>query len=285
MSRIYFHSPEATAAVRGSERAYMGSHIADLFNATLDIPRFFEKDATFFKLIPQGCYLQDSIESLDLSNWLRFIESLEIWIRSLASDHYFVAGSYKIDIFGLQLNTAYLAGSDPIKLMARLHAQCEIHCYIEGQNREWLAGIIERGLKSAIYRRNQGWESVIELLRNGFNTPVVTSYSVCDSFPNPSIANFEPQLNEYDDPEWDAWYELDSAEQWNQAMQGLKQKGWLELNPESWNDYYFSHGWDAFKLNELLTIPQDRWNQIVKTFSETKLPASEAWTVALQLDR
>lgn len=201
---------------------------------------------------------------------------------SIASDSYFVVGNYKVNLFGAQLNTAYLLGSDPVKLMARLHGQCELHCYVEAENRRWLAEIIKRGLKTGIYRLDQGWESVISLLENGCNSPAVTSYSVCDQFPNRFAANFNPPLDEDGEENWDAWYDLTLESQWDLSMQGMRNepRRSLELNPKTWETFYFSHGWDAFKLNQLLSVPQSKWNDIARSFSETQLPATEAWDLA-----
>lgn len=280
MSRVYFHSPEDEAIVRGSERAYMGICISDWFESTLAIPRFFEANSPIFNFIPKDSYLYRDLASLDPRDWLRFRESFRAWLGS-SGDRSFVIGNYKVDLFGAQLNTAYLMGSDAVKLMARLHGQCEVHCYVESQNREWLAQIIERGLATAIYRKDQGWEDAIALLRNGHNSPVVTSYNVCEQFPNAYIAGFEAPIDEEGEKNWDAWYDLKPEAQWELGMQGIKGKGGLELKPDNWNDFYFAHGWDAFKFNHLLSIPQERWNAVARAFSETQLPAAEAWALAI----
>ncbi len=267
MGKILFHSPESRVEVQSCERARMGAKIASWFYSSLDVPRFPKSDNPFFDLIPKGCYLANQLQDV-VGSWLNFECSLKVWLA--VGEAYFEIGGYKVDVFGMQLNTAYLMGSDAVKLMTRLHGQCELHCYVEGQNREWLAGIIEKGLKTSVYSQGQGWESVIGLLRNGSKSTVVTSFSVCDEFPNPVIANFQPCTNEFGERDWDAWYSLQPHVRWEKGLEGLRRsKAWLELSPETWDSFYFSHGWDAFKLNQLLAIPRSDWEKLIELNSST----------------
>jgi hypothetical protein len=94
-------------------------------------------------------------------------------------------GSIMCDVFDLVLNTAEILGSDAVRFLARMHGQCEIHAWIESCDREWAAGIIEDGLENRVMRPDMGWDAVTALLRDGRDTPVVMSYSVCDEFPSP----------------------------------------------------------------------------------------------------
>jgi hypothetical protein len=178
-------------------------------------------------------------------------------------------------------------GNDAIKFAARIHGQCELHCWVKGENRNWLAGVIEAGLSSGIYRQQQGWEDVQALLKEDDSTSVVLSYSVCDSFPNSAIAGFVPTKDEDGDDSWDAWHNLDFSVQWQQACEGLERSGGgLELSPANWNTFYFAHGWDAFKLNQLFEWaaseteidPFIAASNIVKFYQPTNFQAaSQAW--------
>lgn len=54
------------------------------------------------------------------------------------------SGFNKVTIFGqplwhLYLNTAMALGGDAIRLATRIHAQCELHCYMEEEDRRWIA--------------------------------------------------------------------------------------------------------------------------------------------------
>lgn len=267
MSRIYFHTPEARAEIYGSERAYMSRLIRQLFQACLNIPSYPKPIDRFFNLIPDDSYLKNHWEMIE-RDWLKFEYYLGLWMSSLTSEVHFSAGGERIKVWPAQLDTAILVGTDPIKLAARLDGQCEIHCYCEAENREWLAQIIESGLNASIYRREQGWESVIELLRNGCNSPVVTSYSICDAFPGCTIDDIEE------------WESLTDEEQWELSMEELRRDPFMELTPTNWDKYYFS-GWDAFKINQLLEKPVDQWGRIARRFREIQLPAIEAWQQAI----
>ena len=155
---------------------------------------------------------------------------------------YVYLGEEKIQIFELQLNTALSMGANFVQLAARLHGQCEVHAYVEGKNRKWLAGIIKKGLASKFYRDGKGWESVIKLLESGETNPVVTSYSGCRSFPNGKVAG-------YADNNSKAFHLLPREQQWVLALKALRQPhNGLELKPEDWDDNHFSKGTDANKL-------------------------------------
>lgn len=165
---------------------------------------------------------------------------------SVSSDAKFDLDGQEIRAWICALNTMIANGSDPMILGARLHGQCEVHCYVEGRNRAWLAEIIDRGLAAGIYREPlgyDGWEKVAELLRAKDDEPVVTSYSVCDSFPSRGVAEnarlWEP---EPDDEDGDSWYDLPEAEQWSLCLQALREDAeWMSLSPDKWRwpDFYF----------------------------------------------
>ena len=51
---------------------------------------------------------------------------------------------------GLVVNTALAAGGNPVRLAARIIAQVDDHCWVEGPDRAWLAGIITKGLETGM---------------------------------------------------------------------------------------------------------------------------------------
>lgn len=179
----------------------------------------------------------------------RFASSLSVSLRVGMDSRILVVDGEAVNVFSASLNTAVVMGSDPIILSARLHGQCEIHTYVEGANRAWLAGIIERGRASGIFRSDSGWESVIEHFRERADEPVVTSYSVCEQFPNAGASGWKPdKVNEEGDGDWDAYYDLPSEEQWRMGMEGLRAKLYMEMTPEHWQSYYFNDGQTGFSL-------------------------------------
>lgn len=234
MSSIYFHSITGTAKVSGSERAHFG-----IACSNLTIAMFGDsiEDAPSRPSILRGLFEPT-----------HYVLSARDFEHS-AKTHFHVGEDLylngdKIEMFSVHLNTAYRMGSDPVKLAARLHGQCELHCYVEGHNRKWLAEIIRHGRAIGFYRDGMGWESVIELLLDSNKTPVVTSYSVCDGFPNPRIAGYTSETDQ------EKYYRLSLRTQWLKAMIGLRESdlGGLELSPGVWQDYYFNHGWDANRI-------------------------------------
>jgi hypothetical protein len=156
------------------------------------------------------------------------------------------------------LNTALAVGSDPIKLAAKIHGYCEIHGFVEGEHREWFAGVIDEGLAVGVYRRglnyessdgttkwtSQGWEDVLALLRSR-DEPVVMSYSVTDTFPNSYVAEWERPS---DDPDGESWYDLPESKQWSLALAGIRKKPWLSISPETLGGYFFGLPITAYDL-------------------------------------
>lgn len=245
MSRIYFHSPTNDSEVRGSERAYAAGLINDMFISALGVSDhdFPESPHVLRNIIAPTHYCLRAEGSM-------FARQLEtaLHVHSSMGGPTLVMDGQPVDTFLAALNTALVMGSDAIKLGARLHGQCEIHAFVEGANRTWLADIIERGRKTGVFRAESGWESVITHLRERDDEPVVTSYSVCESFPNPQAANWKPtNVDEDGEADWDAWYDLPEKTQWHMAMSGIR-KSLLEIRPEDWDTFYFGNGVTGFDL-------------------------------------
>lgn len=258
MSRIYFHSVDGDTEVHGSERAHFGGFCSDVTWTVISpfADESFGSRSILRNVFPPNHY---ALKSDD------FLDSARLFFR--VSEEMITLGDKNVDLFSLTLNTALWLGSDPVKLGARLHGQCEIHAYVNGSNRDWLASIIAEGRRSLFFRDDVGWESVIELLESADDSPVVTSYSVCSPFPNMEIADFKPpelidgktsDLSGDTEPNWDAWYNLSDREQWDMGIQGLRESDinrLLELRPETWKNYYFGDGMNAMQLvNTLLKL-------------------------------
>lgn len=232
MSAIYFHSLEEDVTVRGSERAHFGCLISDFtFAVFTRYTEEYSNPSPLRKILPESCYLHSSKD---------FKKDFRTWIG--VSDQLIGTGDMTTNLFVMQLNTVLALGSNSMKLAARLHGQCEIHAWVEGKNRAWLASIIEQGVKTKLYRDNQGWEKVIEFLKSRDDSPVVTSYSVCEQFPNRSIAGYKSEK----------YYDLPEDKKWAKAMSGLrKSKAGLEMRPDEWESFYFGNNVTAMDLIEI----------------------------------
>lgn len=254
MSRIYFHSPSGEAELWGGERAWLGGLCSDVTSGILDVRRHEDARDAVRELVRPGFlppYPEHGAPNYfeDFSRWC---SSAELAIRA-GDDGLLNYRGTTLDGFSLTLNTACQLGGHPLKLAARIHGQCEIHCYCEGIDRAWLAGIIDEGLDSGTLRHlsrywpdlaGKEWEDIARFLRDRDDEPVVLSYSVCDSFPNEYTAHWEaPDDNE------DAWYDLPFAERWDLSMRGLRESGGgLRLDPADWGTFHFGHGLSAFDL-------------------------------------
>ena len=163
MSIVYFHTSDGEAELAGAERHHCAS-LAESLGAGL------------------LCY---HAEALGLSRAYREPGMFRV---AVGEQKLKVAGE-EIDGWPVLLNTAMVLGSDVLAFMTRLHAQCEIHGWVAGEDRAWLAALITTGLDTGVLRRtvreySNGWEDVIALLRARDDGPVGMSYSVCSQFPH-----------------------------------------------------------------------------------------------------
>jgi hypothetical protein len=177
----------------------------------------------------------------------------------VGGDEFYLAmpNGAKVRPFSLALNTAYRMGGDAIKLLVRMHGQCELFCWVDGPNRAWLAAIIDRGLTDNILMHDVNWEGVAALLRTDDTSACVMSYSVCESFPDPltgKLGGYVGVDDEDGDEDLEYWYSLPYEDCWDYAMAGLRaQPRGLELRPNNWIDFVFSNGvsaWDIYAARQ-----------------------------------
>lgn len=233
MSRVYFHSQDGFSELRGSERAHFSGFCHAMLMAAIGPIFDWEKEPHWTRrLFPDGHY----IRTTSSTGYERTISTaLAVGYDNLAVSNGFI----------LALNTALSVGTDAVKLGARIHGQCEVHCWVDGKNRQWLAEIAESGLVSGFYRPDQNWQAVIDHLKSNSENPVVLSYSVCEQFPNSGVAGWT------DDNAGDDWYRLPDEQKWELAFTALKAKDeGLELSPEQWEwpDYFFGEKVTGFDL-------------------------------------
>lgn len=304
MSRIYFHSPSGTAELSGAERAWLDHLTSGPSEVAweLDTSSGFERASEILAMVPEVPEGESGANYLH--RYLREAQTQEIRNKSIyhdwrpgnplppGTDHKparrlvsALKTAMRVDgvemhVFGVQLhsrnvdlNTALVAGSDPVALAAKIHGWCESHAWVEGAGRAWLADIIDHGLDTGLYRRDMGWErprlcddgpGVVPLLRSRSDEPVVMSYSVCDDFPNASTGDWMPPWPEGVSKDWDAlsaeqqqaregrgeaWYELSSERQWEISMAGLRDDlPWARLSPETLREVTFGHPVTVYDL-------------------------------------
>lgn len=277
MSRIYFHTPGKTVEVLGPERAHAGLMTDRVGHGAMDV---FHNLDRLRELLNPAHDLAQHRTSGEMITWSFWFEQSTGWDRGTPL---LVYAGRPLSSGDLVANTALAVGSDPMRLLTRLHGQCELHGYVEGPNRAWLADIIQAGLDSGVLRktlngRDLGWAGVITLLRDRDDEPVVTSYSVTDWFPNKDVADWRPpegtdlapawaaeepeewaalteeeQAEYRDDSEADLWSDLPADQRWRLAVDGLRRSNrtmLLEFKPDDWATFRFGHGLTAFDLYE-----------------------------------
>lgn len=224
MSRLYWHTKERTAELHGSEYHHLRSVAYGPAEAAwgLNRPGGFDRASEIMTLVAPGSDdhgLRKAWEEAQAANRRqdyeparRFVGWLETALR---------VGSLDLDVAGVRLrtgnleaNTALVAGSDVIRIAAKVGYWAGDHCWAEGPDRKWLADIIDEGLRTGIYRRglwyvdrpcdgqpadqpdrtwsDQGWDEVLTLLRESDSGPVILSYSVDERFPNRTVADWTP---------------------------------------------------------------------------------------------
>lgn len=260
MSRVYFHFEEGpTLELMGMERHYLGGLVEQTVLGAIgftvrgyDLDRMVKEH--FGPLIPPEWWHsgRDSREGQVAQDFALYLNG--------HSESFLTWKGKPIRSFALRLNTAIVAGSDPIKLAAKLHGTCEIHAIVEGKDRAWLADVIEEGLDSRIFRRSypaakspvaelmvlmkqkvdnpedlkvvehsMGWTEIIEQLRANDQGTVVTSYSVTDGFPQmphdwaPDGDPLEDENEEFVRRE-EAWLDLSEEEQFRLSLAAIRER-------------------------------------------------------------
>jgi hypothetical protein len=147
-------------------------------------------------------------------------------------------------------NACLRFGPDSLRLAARLAAQAEIFCWVDGPNRSWLARLVGEGLAAGYFRPMVGWERVEALLYESTASPVFVSTSVTGRMPCTHLL-LSAGLVVGEELE-----ELPLAEQWAACLSFLRQESALEdaaavseelsapfsreMRPENWSAYFYS---------------------------------------------
>lgn len=231
MSTVYFRQADGQVAeLRGTERHWAAWTIEKMCKAAMPaISTYRTQDEH-----PIGRLLADKV------NWPQWKLS-DLLVHMVAREPKILTPMGEISGFALLNNTALLLGSDALKVLVHLHAACEVYTWIAGKNRKWFAGMLRRGRAENILRSRQGWEGVIEFLEQTDASPVVLSYSVCDSFPSAYAAGLSLEEGERQD-----WNEKSFSERWDICMARLVAAELadvdgchLEMKPENWDRFWF----------------------------------------------
>lgn len=248
MSRIYFADSIGEAELRGSERAYMGITIDDIW-AALIVPHWdtSENPHALRRIVPSAPAVD---RALGRARQYGDFDDPSFWKpHSMRGAQFVLPDGPQVSFFEAALNTAMLFGP-VMTVFAMLHGGCEIHAYVEGPDRAWLADIIDQGRATDMMRPDMGWEDVRTLLRARDDQPVVTSFSVTESFPGMHAAGWK-----WDERNETRWRNLTDEQRWEKSIDGLRKPGvdWgVKMGPESsWFGIGTTKPWHAFNLTAL----------------------------------
>jgi hypothetical protein len=263
VSRVYFTSPSGTAELLGRERAHGNVLTLNFALAALGSDSFRFRDLMEPALSPLA---RSQLAIVKAEFWATSFRAWW-WAHSEDRDHWIAAGGHRLTPWDLTLNTAVVVGSPAVELLARVHATCEIHGYVEGEHRAWLADVIDVGREDHVLRSGMGWEAVVGLLRARDDEPVVMSYSGTNGFPDRELAveqgTWTPPSANHDEDGYDdaveSWGALPASEQWDLSMAALHRfnaAGPVELHPDVWGVSGFGDpAWSVFDLLDALEQP------------------------------
>lgn len=249
MSGIDFTTRDGSASVRGAERPYGAALAARLTAAILELDgqRTQERNR---RILPDIFFRQAAFNDQSAGCTTSLTDAFTYWAPM--SGMMYEDGSADIRIGdkterpdGFVINTAVVAGSDPIALLTRIHAYSEEGLLVTGPDRSWLAGIIDAGLQAHILRDKSGWEGAAELLRSDSRSPalITTSQGVSLSWLQGAAAGFYAD-GQTDQERWaaeKAFDALSGAEQWDRSISALLEERrpdaswWLMLDPETFH--------------------------------------------------
>ncbi|MFD0856802.1 hypothetical protein ACFQ07_31510, partial [Actinomadura adrarensis] len=150
MSRVYFHSPSGTAELLGAERAHAGIVFR---NVALGALGAFHHRERLLELVNPNHDMARHRTDGEMVTWAHWLGTALFTDRGGTATPLLVHRGAPVNGALLLANTAIAAGSDAVRVLTRLDQQCEIHGYVEGPNRAWLADIIDQGLDAGIMRR------------------------------------------------------------------------------------------------------------------------------------
>lgn len=240
MSYIAFHTAEATGYVSGSERAHLDYCIVQDTAAAHRRRAFGEDLPERPSLLRRAVnWSAGALASDRFDRWAD--TSIAVSFGHLRA--VLPSGTTSENVFDINLNTVIAHGTPAEQLAARISGQCEVHAFVEGEDRAWFADQVDAALAAGVFRLGMshyrqrdddpnGWDGIAALARSTSAGPIVMSYSVAERFPNQGVAAWPDSLPDPDaaDAADEAWEALSAGERWERAVAGLRRKAetaWL----------------------------------------------------------
>ena len=236
MSSIAFHFRGGkTLRIGGMERAAFGCLVNQLALIGYDCSNNAEI------LVPHASTRRDDGDYLSHGQGPAS-DRLELWIKVNMWGESWRFGKNVYDLDPVALNTALALGSRAVGLAARLHGQCELHAWIAPDDMSFIAEVIDEGLVCGVFRENtgyDGWRALASALRTG-EGPVVTSYSVCASWPDRDLTSYGEA----------AWERRDYEARRKSAFRALTKLHGLQIKPDglSYTTFWYGQRKTAFDI-------------------------------------
>jgi len=266
MSRMTFETKAQRIDVDYSEWYFIAELIEKMTNAIL-APQKNRK--ILLAGIPSSHILSD--EELNDETWVKeFYQAMEY-----EGDGLLRVKKKRIDETDLRVNTVLATGSDAMKMATMFYAKCSTGAYVRGENRAWMANIIEDD-NAALFRPGHGWEEVVTMLRKSTEETVFFSFDGSGDGGNWDATlewiDKEVAARGMDPEDWetekfidtelrDIWESMEADKQWEivEAWMVKNADKTKEISPELFSaGPSYGDGMDAGKLMEILKAKSNK---------------------------
>jgi hypothetical protein len=295
VSSIGFLTAEREVRVSGREHAKLGGLFSDVAWSAFETAFTDGVGALDADLVGRV---------VDLPAWVQsgpaggdFTDRVGLYLRVGAGEKpvHSPTGQRVATVLDTRLNSVVAVASPVVALAARIYGQCEVNAWIAGQDRGWLADLIEHGLATDYaeigtaradepYLRGttlfsdsdrwrshyDGWAATARMLREDGDGIVVLDYSVTDGFPSKRWAAFPAEPGK----RFNHWWRKATPEQaWNASARGLTEytrtgPALLQISPdnlrqagygltEAWTWHDLAAAWRAAGTKSMIASPDN----------------------------
>lgn len=258
MSAITFTTRDGQATVGGRERVYGATLAGRLTASVLDLDGR-DAAARNRRILPASFFQHATLAQHQATREGRPFSLTDVfaaWAPLAAmfgEDVDLRIGDQRAQVSEVVTNTAIVGGSDPVTLLARIHASAEEGLFVDAPQRNWLAKTIETGVQTRILRANARWAETAEMLRTE-SGPVFITTEVSVSAMLGLAAEIYTR-DQSDEQRWAAEETFESqsaAKQWDQTIDAVREARsgdrcwWLTLAQEHFHEPAYQDGLTAF---------------------------------------
>lgn len=258
MAAITFTTFDREATVNGHERAYGAALAAKITAAVLDLDGRDSAERNR-RILPASFFDQAALargQAARDGRGFSLADAFTYWAPvagMFGEDAGLRIGDRTAGVVELIANTAIVAGSDQVALLARIHTSAEDGLFVDAPHTNWLAGVIESGVKTRVLRDDRGWVAAGELLRGAIGPVLITTQVGVVWLLARAAGIYSP--DQTGEQRWVAEEEFEPlpfVEQWDRTIaaysdaRGPDGDWWLTLAPESFHTPSYQDGLTAF---------------------------------------